>query len=115
MATTGRIQLPFPLFPSPTLAKVPSPTSRLVKKGARPGLGYFLPKTVFTFRVARGGEGRQHPRPFPKMFSPTPFEETHADLLKELVANSERNGENLVLTNKNLWGKNAFPNVRLRF
>jgi len=49
------------------------------------------------------------------MFSPTPFEETHADLLKELVANSERNGENLVLTNNNLWGKNAFPNVRLRF
>jgi hypothetical protein len=27
----------------------------------------------------------------------------HADLLKELVANSERNGENLVLTNNNLW------------
>jgi hypothetical protein len=26
----------------------------------------------------------------------------HADLLKELVANSERNGENLVLTNNNL-------------
>ena len=49
------------------------------------------------------------------MFSPTPFEERHADPLKELIANPERNSENLVLTNNNLWGKNAFPNVRLRF
>jgi hypothetical protein len=31
------------------------------------------------------------------------------------VANPERNGEKLVLTNNTLWGKNAFPNVRLRF
>jgi hypothetical protein len=36
-------------------------------------------------------------------------------IAKELVANPERNGEKLVLTNNNLWGKNAFPNVRLRF
>jgi hypothetical protein len=48
------------------------------------------------------------------MFSPTPFEERHADPLNELIANPERNGENLVLTN-NLLGKNALPNVRLRF
>ena len=50
-----------------------------------------------------------------KMFSPAPFEERHADPLKELIANPERNSENLVLTNNNLWGKNAFPNARLRF
>ena len=49
------------------------------------------------------------------MFSPIPFEERHADPLKELIANPERNGEKLVLTNNTLWGKNAFPNVRLRF
>ena len=36
-------------------------------------------------------------------------------IAKELVANPERSGEKLVLTNNNLWGKNAFPNVRLRF
>jgi len=49
------------------------------------------------------------------MFSPIPFEERHADPLKELIANPERNGEKLVLTNNTLWGKNAFSNVRLRF
>ena len=33
--------------------------------------------------------------------------ERHADLLKELVANSERNGENFVLT-KQFMGKERF-------
>jgi len=49
------------------------------------------------------------------MFSPTPFKERHADPLKELIVNPERNGKKLVLTNNTLWGKNTFPNVRLRF
>jgi hypothetical protein len=66
-------------------------------------------------RVARDGEGRKHPRPLPKCSLPHLLRKLHADLLKELVANSERNGENLVLTNNNLWEKNAFLNVRLRF
>jgi hypothetical protein len=30
--------------------------------------------------------------------------------IKEFVANLARNGGNLVLTNNNLWGKNAFRN-----
>ena len=40
---------------------------------------------------------------------------SQADRFKELVANPERNSEKPRLRKNNLWGKNVFPNVRLRF